>query len=230
MGRVTALPSIAAILLAGCGEGGEPELIQVKPPAGTNAAGHEKSPILPPPTLESVEKGAAKVAAFMEAMARYGFFEACDTPEKRLAFAREKLWKLPQMAIDDLLSRDMTNPAGSIKVALLEMDPANLLTLMPGAKPARLLEELSVLTRGSLQPQHLSVVEGNRIRFHAGKDGPLEVPCGSARALVDGLNAHAARWGGEFFIFEVEAAPIGVAFFQPEPLAAVRRDEFNPYR
>jgi len=231
MGRVAAPLLLAVMLLAGCGEGGEPELIKLNPPApGTHADGHEKSPILPPPTMESVEKGAAKVAAFMETVAPYGFFEACGTPERRLAFAREKLWKLPQMAIDDLLARDMTNPGGSVKVALLEMDPANLLTLMPNVKPARLLEELSLLTRGALQPQRVSELEGGRLQFYMGGEGPWVVPCGSARALLGGLNADAARWGGEFSAFEIDGELIGVGFFRPEHLAALRRDRFNPYR
>lgn len=190
---------------------------------------HEKNPILPRPSLENVEKGAAKIAAWMETMARYGFFAGCDTLDKRLAFAREKLWNLPVMAVEDLLSRDLNAAGPSLRVALLEMDPANLLTLEAGCQAARLLSDLAILTRGALAPPQTSVIDTGRVTFRHGEE-ELAIPCDSIRSLIDGLNAHASRWGGEFLLFEAEGEPVGVAFFRTDHLEAVRRDRFDPYR
>jgi hypothetical protein len=230
---------VAIALVAACG-GGEDDVenrpILIGPPTPREgslpfpgAHFHEKNPILPRPSLEIVEKGAAKVAAWIEKMAPYGFFAACDTHENRLAFAREKLWKLPPMAVHDLLARDLNDGGPSLRVALLEMDPANLLTLEAGAEPGKLLVDMAVLTRGALAPPQVSLTDQGRLSFHHGEE-MLEIPCHSIRALVEGLNAHSERWGGEFLLFEAEGTPIGVAFFKAEHLQAVRRDGFDPYK
>lgn len=181
------------------------------------------------PDEKTLDLGSEKLAAFIEGMRRYGFYPDLDTAEARKSFAREKLAMLPDLFVRELIESNLREPTPQVRVSLLEMDPANVFTLEMGIRTERLVRELAGLTRGILTIPLECKVEPTRFGFlHEGTE--IEVPAGSPIDVVEGLNRYSERWGGTFVLFESEGEPIGVGFFRPEFLRAVRDEGFNPYR